>query len=73
MREISARLAKGLANFLRKAGFSRLSISRRLILLLLTLALPLNLVIVGVIWDPVSRANELLARQGAAPIDWRLT
>ena len=44
VRAISARLSKGLADLQRKAGFSRLSISRRLILLLLALALPLNLV-----------------------------
>jgi signal transduction histidine kinase len=59
VRAISARLSKGLAHLQRKIGFSRLSISRRLILLLLALALPLNLVIIGVIWDLVSRANEL--------------
>jgi len=50
VRAISARLSKGLAHLQRKIGFSRLSISRRLILLLLALALPLNLVIIGVIW-----------------------
>ena len=59
VRAISARLSKGLSDLQRKAGFSRLSISRRLILLLFALALPLNLVIVGVIWDLVSRANEV--------------
>jgi signal transduction histidine kinase len=59
VRTISARLSKGLAHLKRKVGFSRLSISRRLILLLLALALPFNLVIIGVIWDLVSRANEV--------------
>jgi hypothetical protein len=42
VRTISARLSKGLAHLVRKAGFSRVSVSRRLILLLLALALPLN-------------------------------
>jgi signal transduction histidine kinase len=59
VRAISARLSKGLAHLQRKVGFRRLSISRRLILLLLALALPLNLVIIGVIWDLLSRANEV--------------
>src|SRR5262245_12027795 len=59
VRTFFARLARGLADVQQKAGFSRLSISRRLILLLLTLALPLNLVIVGAIWNLVSRASEL--------------
>src|SRR5262245_60781820 len=44
---------------MRKVGFSRLSISRRLILLMVALALPLNLVIIGVIWDLVGRATEV--------------
>ena len=79
VRAISARLSKGLADLQRKAGFSRLSISRRLILLLLALALPLNLVIVGVIWDLVGRANEVqrtslmfAARSIAAGVDSEL-
>jgi hypothetical protein len=59
VRTILARVSKGLAHLVRKAGFSRLSVSRRLILLLLALALPLNLVIIGVIWDLVARANEV--------------
>ena len=74
-----ARLSKGLSDLQRKAGFSRLSISRRLILLLLALALPLNLVIVGVTWDLVSRANEVqrtslmfAARSIAAGVDSEL-
>jgi signal transduction histidine kinase/ActR/RegA family two-component response regulator len=41
-----------------KAAFSHLSISARLILLVLALALPLNLVIGGIIWSLVSRAND---------------
>jgi hypothetical protein len=41
------------------AAFNRLSISARLILLVLALALPLNLLIVGVIWGLVQRANEV--------------
>jgi signal transduction histidine kinase/ActR/RegA family two-component response regulator len=79
VRAISARLAKGLSDLQRKTGFSRLSISRRLILLLLALALPLNLVIVGVTWDLVSRANEVqrtslmfAARSIAAGVDSEL-
>ena len=39
--------------------FNHLGISGRLILLVLALALPLNLVIVGVIWDLVRRADEV--------------
>jgi signal transduction histidine kinase/ActR/RegA family two-component response regulator len=55
----SARLAKRLAGLQRKAAFKHWSISRRLILLVLALALPLNLIIVGVVWGLVSRANEI--------------
>jgi signal transduction histidine kinase len=79
LRQISARLAKGLADLQDKAGFSRLSISRRLILLLLAVALPLNLVIGGVIWNLVGRASELqrtglmvAARSIAAAVDSEL-
>ncbi len=74
-RAISVRLA----DLAHKAGFCRISISRRLILLLLALALPLNLVVVGVIWDLVGRANELqrtslmlAARSIAAGVDSEL-
>ena len=56
-----------------------MSISARLILLVLGLALPLNLVIVGVIWDLVGRANEVqrtsllyAARSIAAGVDAEL-
>ena len=56
-----------------------MSISARLILLVLGLALPLNLVIVGVIWDLVQRANEVqrtsllyAARSIAAGVDAEL-
>ena len=62
-----------------KAAFNRLSISVRLILLVLALALPLNLIIVGVIWDLVQRANEVqrtsllyAARSIAAGVDAEL-
>jgi len=79
LRALSARLTKGLVDLQHKTGFSRLGISKRLILLLLALALPLNLVIVGVIWDLVSRANELqrtglmvAARSIAAGVDSEL-
>jgi hypothetical protein len=41
-----------------KAGLKHLSIPRRLTLLVLALALPLNLVIVGVIWTLLRGANE---------------
>jgi signal transduction histidine kinase len=79
VRAISARQSNGLADLQRKAGFTRLTISGRLILLLLALALPLNLVIIGVIWDLVSRANEVqrtslmfAARSIAAGVDSEL-
>ena len=62
-----------------RTAFNRLSISARLILLVLGLALPLNLVIVGVIWDLVQRANEVqrtsllyAARSIAAGVDAEL-
>ena len=62
-----------------RTAFNRLSISARLILLVLGLALPLNLVIVGVIWDLVQRANEAqrtsllyAARSIAAGVDAEL-
>ncbi len=58
---------------------NRLSIPSRLILLVLALAVPLNLVIVGVVWGLVSRANEIqrtsllyAARSIAAGVDAEL-
>ena len=76
---ISALLAKRLGGLQASAAFNRLSISARLILLVLGLALPLNLVIVGVIWDLVQRANEVqrtsllyAARSIAAAVDAKL-
>ena len=76
---ISAQLSKRLAGLQRRAVFNRLSISARLILLVLALALPLNLVIVGVIWNLVSRADEAqrtsllyAARSIAAGVDAEL-
>ena len=76
MRVISARLSKRLAGLQCRTAFSRLRISARLILLVLGLALPLNLVVVGVIWDLVQRANEVqrisllyAARSIAAGVD----
>ena len=76
---ISAQLSKRLAGLQRSTGFSRLSISARLILLVLGLALPLNLVIVGVIWDLFSRAEQVQrtsllygARSMAAAVDAEL-
>ena len=55
---ISARLAKCLAGLQPSAAFNRLSISARLILLVLALALPLNLIILGAIWGLVNKAND---------------
>ncbi len=76
---ISARLAKCLAGLQSSAAFNRLSISARLILLVLGLALPLNLVILGVIWGLVNRADEVqrtsllyAARSIAAGVDAEL-
>ena len=77
-RAIFSRLAEHLASLQRKAGFS-LSISGRSISLVLALALPLNLVIVGVIWGLYSRANDAqrtsllyAARSIAAGVDAEL-
>ena len=79
LRAFYARSAKSLAGLQLKAAFNRLSISVRLILLVLALALPLNLIIVGVIWDLVQRANEVqrtsllyAARSIAAGVDAEL-
>ena len=79
LRALYARSAKCLAGLQLKAAFNHLSISARLILLVLALALPLNLVIVGVIWDLVQRANEVqrtsllyAARSIAAGVDAEL-
>ena len=62
-----------------KAAINRLSIPWRLGLLVLALALPLNLIIVGTIWDLVNRANEAqrtsllyAARSIAAGVDAEL-
>jgi hypothetical protein len=62
-----------------KAGFNHLSIPRRLTLLVLALARPLNLVIVGVIWTLLRGANEVqrtsllyTARSIAADVDAEL-
>ena len=79
LRAISAQLSKRLIGLPRKDALNRLSISARLILLVLGLALPLNLIIVGVIWDLVQRANEVqrtsllyAARSIAAAVDAQL-
>jgi hypothetical protein len=76
VRVISARLSKRLAGRQCRTAYSRLRISARLILLVLGLALPLNLVVAGVIWDLVQRANEVqrlsllyAARSIAAGVD----
>ena len=62
-----------------KAPLSRVGIPGRLILLMLVLAVPLNLVIVGVVWDLVNRATEIqrtsllyAARSIAAGVDAEL-
>jgi signal transduction histidine kinase len=80
LRAIAAQLAKGLAGLQRTAGFNHLSISGRLILLVLALALPLNLVIVGVIWNLLMEANEVqrtsllyTARSIAGGVDAKLS
>ena len=69
-------MAQCLAGLQHKAPLNRLTIPSRLILLVLGLALPLNLVIVGVVWGLVKRANEVqgtsllyAARSIAAGID----
>jgi hypothetical protein len=76
---ISAQLLSYLAGLQRSEAFNRLSISTRLILLVLALALPLNLLIIGVIWGFVQRANEVqhtsllyAARSIAAGVDAEL-
>ena len=76
---ISARLAKRLGGLQPSAAFNRLSIAARLILLVLALALPLNLVIVGVIWNLIRRADDAqrtsllyAARSIAAGVDAEL-
>jgi signal transduction histidine kinase len=76
---VPAGLAKSLAGLGRKAAFNNLSIARRLILLVLALALPLNLVIVGVIWDLANRTDQTqktnllyAARSIAAGVDAEL-
>ena len=55
---ISDQLAKRLAGLQPSAAFNRLSISARLILLVLALALPLNLIILGAIWGLINKAND---------------
>ena len=79
LRAISAQLSKRLAGLQGRTAFNRLSISARLILLVLGLALPLNLIIGGVIWGLVQRANEVqrtsllyAARSIAAGVDAEL-
>ena len=79
LRAVSTRLAQCLAGLQPKAALNRLSIPSRLILLVLGLAVPLNLVIVGVVWGLVKRANEVqrtsllyAARSIAAGVDAEL-
>ena len=79
LRAISAQLSERLDSLQGRTAFSRLSIPARLILLVLALAVPLNLIIGGVIWGLVQRANEVqrtsllyAARSIAAGVDAEL-
>ena len=79
LRAVSTRLAQCLAGLRHKAVLNRLSIPSRLILLVLGLALPLNLVVAGVVWGLVNRANDArctsllyAARSIAAGVDAEL-
>jgi signal transduction histidine kinase len=79
LRAISGRLPQGSAWRSWKTAFNCLSIPRRLGLLVLALALPLNLVILGAIWgltdqaDKAQRASLLYtARSLAAAVDAEL-
>jgi hypothetical protein len=79
LRAVFTRLAQCLTGIRHKAALSRLSIPGRLILLVLALAVPLNLVIGGVVWGLVNRANEIqrtsllyAARSIAAGVDAEL-
>ena len=79
LRAVSTRLAQCLAGLQPKAALNRLSIPSRLILLVLALAVPLNLVIGGVVWGLVKRADEVqrtsllyAARSIAAGVDAEL-
>jgi signal transduction histidine kinase/CheY-like chemotaxis protein len=76
LRALYARSARSLASLQLKVAFNRLSIPGRLVLLVLALAVPLNLIIGGVIWGLVNRANEVqrtsllyAARSIAAGVD----
>src|SRR5262245_3339101 len=78
-RRAMSSLFNGFATVSGKAAFNRLSIPRRLVLLVLALALPLNFVIAGVIWGLVNRANDAqrtsllyAARSIAAGVDAEL-
>jgi hypothetical protein len=59
LRAIYARLQQFLADLQYKAALNSLSIPGRLILLVLALAVPLNLVIAGVVWGLVKRADQI--------------
>jgi signal transduction histidine kinase len=79
LRAISTRLAQCLAGLRHKAALNRLGIPGRLILLVLALAVPLNLIIAGVVWGLVKRANDAqrtsllyAARSIAAGVDAEL-
>jgi signal transduction histidine kinase len=79
-RALSGRPSNGIGRASGKTAFNRLTIPRRLALLVLALALPLNLVIGGVIWALVNRANDAqrtsllyAARSIAAGVDAELS
>jgi hypothetical protein len=79
IRAVATRLTQCLAGLQHEVALNRLSITSRLILLVLGLAVPLNLVIVGVVWGLVKRANEIqstsllyAARSIAAGVDAEL-
>jgi signal transduction histidine kinase len=78
-RALSSQPSNGIRRASGKAAFKRLKIPWRLALLALALALPLNLVIGGVIWALVDRANDAqrtsllyAARSIAAGVDAEL-
>jgi hypothetical protein len=75
----ASRLGRCLASPRHGAALDRLSIPSRLILLVFALAVPLNLVIAGVVWGLVNRADQIqrtsllyAARSIAAGVDAEL-
>jgi signal transduction histidine kinase len=79
LRAIFGRLLQGPAYLFRKAAINRLSIPWRLGLLVLALALPLNLIVLGAIWGLTNQADQAqrtsifyAARTIAAAVDAEL-